>query len=172
MSSSSSPSGALPNNRRGGMSKSHPFDFELSSLQKQSFNRADLVFHGVDHAGPSYEARVFLNNPDADAETPRTPDEGYAGSFHIFGHGNCFGDVGHCDVNDRGKAPNDFRGPHPLTPARKVVKVTETLKFILQRDGKLKHVKVVPVAFGQPATSEPNPEGFLKYDKIELITYD
>ena len=25
-------------------------------------------------------------------------DPSYAGSFYIFGHGGCFGDVGHCDV--------------------------------------------------------------------------
>ena len=36
------------------------------------FDRADLVFYGVDHSGPSFEARVFLNQPDADAsDRPR-----------------------------------------------------------------------------------------------------
>jgi len=172
MSSSTSSSGVLPHHRRGGRARSHPFDFELAHLQAQSFGRAALVFEGVDHAGPSYEARVFLNNAGATADTPRTLDEGYAGSFHIFGHGNCFGDVGHCDVDDRGKAPHDLRGPHPLTPARKLVKVTEALKHILKRDGKLKQVTVVPVAYGHPAASESDPEGFLKYDTVKLLTYD
>ena len=130
------------------------------------------MFDGVDHAGPSYEARVFLNNQNANAETPLNRDSGYAGSFHIFGHGNCFGDVGHCDVDERGKAPHDFRGAHPLTPARKLVKVTETLKFILGRDGKLSQVTVVPVAYGHPAVSTADPEGFLKYEKVQLYTYD
>jgi hypothetical protein len=45
------------------------------------------VFHGVDQSGPSYEARVFLNNPNADERTPRTPEHGYAGSFHVYGYG-------------------------------------------------------------------------------------
>jgi hypothetical protein len=49
--------------------------------------RADLIFAGVDQAGPSYEARVFLNKPDADESTPRTPQMGYAGSFHVYGYG-------------------------------------------------------------------------------------
>lgn len=49
--------------------------------------RADLVFAGVDQAGPSFEARVFLNNPDADEGTPRRTQEGYAGSFHVYGYG-------------------------------------------------------------------------------------
>jgi hypothetical protein len=50
--------------------------------------RAELVFAGVDQAGPSFEGRVFLNNPDADATTARTPDTGYAGAFHVYGYGN------------------------------------------------------------------------------------
>jgi hypothetical protein len=164
---------AAPNHhRRAGRSKSHALAFEMSHLQRRDFNRADLAFEGVDHAGPSYEARVFLNNPGATADTPRTLDEGYAGSFYIFGHGHCFGDVGHCEVDERGKAPHDLRGAHPLTPTRKIVKVTEALKHILQRDGKLEHVTVVPVAYGHAAASEKDPEGFLKYDKVQLLTYD
>ena len=172
MSSSTSSPGVLPHHRRGGRSKTHALSFELARVERRDFARADLVFEGVDHSGPSYEARVFLNNKDANAETPLTAEEGYAGSFHIFGHGNCFGDIGHCEVDDRGKAAHDLRLPHPLTPARKLVKVTERLKQVLQRDGKLEHVTVVPVAFGHPATSETDPEGFLKYDTVRLLTYD
>jgi hypothetical protein len=47
----------------------------------------DLVFAGIDQAGPSFEGRVFLNNPAADESTARSPDSGYAGSFHVFGFG-------------------------------------------------------------------------------------
>ena len=46
-----------------------------------------LVFRGVEQAGPSFEGRVFLDNPDADETTPATDDAGYAGSFHVFGYG-------------------------------------------------------------------------------------
>ncbi|MBV9852543.1 MAG: hypothetical protein JO250_22995 [Armatimonadetes bacterium] len=49
--------------------------------------RAVVEFTGVDQAGPSYEARVFLNNPDAGPETPPTAEHGYAGSFHVYGYG-------------------------------------------------------------------------------------
>src|SRR5437016_3656407 len=49
--------------------------------------RAEIVFTGVDQAGPSFEGRVFLNNPDADVTTARTPETGYAGSFHVYGYG-------------------------------------------------------------------------------------
>jgi hypothetical protein len=49
--------------------------------------RVELVFTGVEQAGPSFEGRVFLNRPDADERTPRTPEAGYAGSFHVYGYG-------------------------------------------------------------------------------------
>jgi hypothetical protein len=161
-----------PHVRRPGHPRSHSIQFQRDHLQRRDFRRADLVFEGVDHAGPSYEGRVFLNNPDADADTPRTLEQGYAGSFHVFGHGFCFGDAGHCEVNDRGKDPYDLRLPHPLAPARMLVVVTEALKYILDRDGRLRQVKVVPLAYGHAADHDPDPEGFLKYERMQLLTYD
>jgi hypothetical protein len=58
------------------------------------FERADIVFDGVEQAGGSFEARVFLNNPEADASTPRAPEHGYAGSFHVYGYGRYPGEPG------------------------------------------------------------------------------
>ena len=68
----------------------------------EELTRADLVFYGVDHSGPTYEARVFLNNPRArDADTARDAEQGYAGSFAVFGHSGCFGAEGHCLPDQR-----------------------------------------------------------------------
>ncbi|MBV9454724.1 MAG: hypothetical protein JOZ19_11495 [Rubrobacter sp.] len=47
----------------------------------------DIEFHGVDHSGASYEARIFLNIPEADETTERTAERGYAGSFHLRARG-------------------------------------------------------------------------------------
>jgi hypothetical protein len=55
--------------------------------QFKGARRAELVFAGIEQAGPSFEGRVFLNNPDADEATPQTPEAGYAGSFHVYGYG-------------------------------------------------------------------------------------
>src|SRR5690349_15704018 len=90
-----------------------PFPGEAETAM---FTRADVVFTGVDHSGPSYEVRLYFNNVRADAATPRTPEEGYAGRFHVFGHGGCYGDVGHCDVPAPSADPTDLRPSHPLTP--------------------------------------------------------
>lgn len=48
--------------------------------------RAVIEFTGLDLAGPSYEGRVFLNNPTAGPDTPTAPEQGYAGSFHVYGY--------------------------------------------------------------------------------------
>jgi hypothetical protein len=47
----------------------------------------NLIFRGVEQAGPSFEGRVFVTAPDATDATPRTVEEGYLGSFHVYGYG-------------------------------------------------------------------------------------
>src|ERR1700674_5667719 len=65
---------------------SPPIDLGPQAAGRQ-FQRADIELEGVDHRGASFEARVFLNNPAANAATPTTPEQGYAGSFHVYGFG-------------------------------------------------------------------------------------
>ena len=49
--------------------------------------RDRLVVQGIDQAGPSFEARVFLNNPNASLETELDPKAGYVGSIYVYGSG-------------------------------------------------------------------------------------
>ena len=51
------------------------------------FSHAEVTARGVDQGGPSFEVRVFLNNPDASVDTPLDEQHGYAGSFHVYGFG-------------------------------------------------------------------------------------
>ena len=104
-------------------------------------SRVDIEFHRVDHAGASYEGRVYLNNPQADEGTGYD-DPSYAGSYHIFGHGGCLGDPGHCDVEPRRRY--DPRPAHPLTPAKKVVIATDPVKRVIEEVGDVT-VTVVPI---------------------------
>ena len=139
------------------------------------FVRADLEFHGVDHSGLSYEARVFLNRLDADLDTPLEPGEdgGYAGSFHVFGHGGCFGDVGHCEVPTT-RNPNDKRLPHPLTPHTKTVIVTEEVRRIRDStDSDQLTVTVVADVYdvGDLPVGRDAAEPLL-FDSISLVTYE
>jgi tyrosinase len=104
-------------------------------------SRTDIEFSDVDHSGASYEGRVYLNYPDADENTGYDHPS-YAGSYHIFGHGGCLGDPGHCDVKPRRKY--DPRPAHPLTRARKVVIVNDSAKRMLEADDEVA-VTVVPI---------------------------
>ena len=113
--------------------------------------RADIEFHEVDHAGASYEGRVYLNKPDADADTG-TDDPSYVGSYHVFGHGGCLGDPGHCDVEPR--RAYDPRPAHPLTRAKKVVIATGAIKGAREH-GASATVTVVPIVEPLPYEVDP-----------------
>jgi hypothetical protein len=90
--------------------------------------RADIVFEGVDQSGPSYEARVYLNNPVADTGTGKSPAEGYAGAFHVYGEGRPGG---------------------PPAPTNRYITATEAVRRAL-RHGPDITVTVVAVAYGPP----------------------
>lgn len=137
----------------------------------EDFSRADLEFRGVDHSGPSYEARVFFNNPEADAGTACDAAAGYAGSLHVFGHGGCFGELGHCDVREGPPGVYDHRMPHQLTPQFKTLIVTEAMRRLLQTAAaKTFSVTVVAIVPDNP-TSRAKVENPLKFESVSLITY-
>jgi hypothetical protein len=131
------------------------------------FTRADIEFEGVDHSGATYEGRVYLNNPDATAETGANEEEGYAGSYYIFGHGGCLGDPGHCDVKPR--RPYDPRPQHPLVGIRKVVVATNAVKRAKEAGGEVK-VTVVPVVLSTGPKRDLT-DAYVKYDAVKIITY-
>jgi hypothetical protein len=144
------------------------------------FYRADLEFSGVDHSGSSFEARVFLNNEEADQETQRDEAVGYAGSFYVFGHGNCYGDAGHCDVPDMVDA-FDRRRPHQLVPQNYVLTVTRSLKALIKSGTTDIRVTVVPIVVeghasalekDQPGGRVTPAEDVLKFEELELLLYD
>ena len=130
--------------------------------------RADLEFIGVEHAGASYEARVYVNNPSADVNTEPTEGNGYAGSFYVFGHGGCFGDVGHCDVPQTKRDEFDLRRSHPLEPMKKIVVATEAIRAAAMTGTSLK-VTVVPVVTSW--SEKVDTDDVLKFDHINLVTY-
>jgi hypothetical protein len=133
------------------------------------FTRADLEISGIFHAEASYEGRIFLNNPKADDKTPKTLEHGYAGSFHIFGHGGCVGDPGHCEVNEHRREPYDFRPPHPLTPAKKRVTVTQALRHIA-RSSREVTITIVPVVTA--ANELCDTENVFRCENMQFVTYN
>lgn len=143
---------------------SEPIELDV----EDEFSRADIEFHGVDHSGPSFEARVFINRRDATTDTDTTPETGYAGSFHIFGHGGCFGDdEGHCEVTQR--RPYDPRPESPLTRAKKVVIASDAIRQAL-RQGTALTVTVVPVVTS--TTEQCSTEDVFDVEHVDIVTYE
>jgi hypothetical protein len=128
-------------------------------------------FYGVDHSGPSYEARIFLNNSKADAKTAREAKSGHAGSFYIFGHGGCFGEMGHCDVPQGAGLYYDHRLDHQLAPQTKTVDITAALKALPNSASLV--VTVVPIVrdYGKLPVGG-NKAAPLKFDVVRLVTYE
>jgi hypothetical protein len=92
------------------------------------------------------------------------------GSYHIFGHGGCLGDPGHCEVKPRREY--DPRPAHPLTPAKKVVVATEAGKRVIEQDAAVT-VTVVPIIEPLPYenvdpkyTEDPVDIGY-----VRIVTY-
>jgi hypothetical protein len=128
--------------------------------------RADLVFYDVDPQGPSYQARVFLNTPDADHTTPRESASGFAGWFTIFGHGGCFGDdERHCEHHED-VDPFDLRPPRGIPPQTKTVTITDALRSL---PGDSFTVTVVPVVATEGG---PQPTDTLDFGSLRLLTYE
>lgn len=128
------------------------------------FERADLVFYGVDHSGPTFEARVFIGakrgiDRSADVEHPA-----YAGSLFVFGHGRCYGEAGHCDVPSE-RDPFDWRLPHHLEPGTQILTVTDTVKQLIEA----KKTKAAVDVFVH------GPQGkarkCLAFSRLRLLTY-
>lgn len=160
-------SGSSKNKKEPRVFISKPLVFDVKKFS-ESFYRADLEFWGIDHAGPSYEGRVFINNTKANYRTKMTIKNGYVGSYFIFGHGKCFGDIGHCEIRKE-KDPYDLRPSHPLTPAYTYITITDQLVNI-GKNTKEFTVTIVPVLASRTIAEEE--EDVVKLERIQIITYN
>jgi tyrosinase len=129
------------------------------------YARADLEFEDVAHDGPSFLVLLYFNNPDIHEDAGYDAEQGYAGHFTVFAHGECWGDPGHCDVPAGPIHAFDRRPLHPLTPVNFTVEVTASLRAL----GDANEVTVTALAF----PSRPEHEGdLLRFERLTLVTYD
>ncbi len=131
---------------------------------QHSFDRVDLIFHGVDRSGGSYEARIFIGAPRGLRRDAGTDHPAYAGSFYVFGHDRCYGEPGHCEVPSE-RDPFDFRLPHHLEPETEIVTVTDAVERLVGAGKRKAPVDVIV----------RNPEGdavkALAFSRLRLATY-
>jgi hypothetical protein len=127
------------------------------------FKRADLIFYGLDHSGASFEGQVFLD-PRGVGRDAGSDHRAFVGSFFIFGHGGCFGDVGHCDVPVE-RDPFDLRPPHQLEPAVRILTVTDAVQRLLEREAETAKVTVIA------RTASRSAADVLDFETVRLATY-
>jgi hypothetical protein len=108
-----------------------------------NFPRADIRVHGIDQSGRSFEGRVFLNNPNATLQTATTPENGYAGSFHVYGYGVWPDDIAR-DPADLPAESDEIRAP-----IEKDLIATEAVRRAAAQGSDVT-VTVIPVYPGDP----------------------
>jgi tyrosinase len=109
---------------------------------RSSFKQAEVRLHRVPQLPRSCFIRVFLNLPDANANTP-LDDEHYAGYLAIFGHGSCYGGPGHCEVPPSRKY--DLRSRSHNTPRNHRVNVSKCAKALFAKRAKTLQITLVVI---------------------------
>ncbi len=156
------PSKALPMN--GSKFNAPLIGLSLTNLEPDP-EIISLRLHNVTHPKQSFEVRVFLNQPDANADTPMENNPHYAGSLYFFGHGECRGSAGHCDPEANGRGPFDLRPPHHLTPMpTRNLDVTKTIKRLATS---ATDATVTLVAVDNQGNPIPKPD--IDFDGISLV---
>jgi hypothetical protein len=135
--------------------------------EENDFYQAVIEIYGLDTNGPSYEGRVYVNNPKADGKTPLDESAGYVGSFDIFGHDGCWGDEGHCDVlPDR---PYDSRIHSHTDPVYKSIRATKAIKKCVKSKSKIT-ITIVPKIFGGQRMSDA--KDVVKCERVRITCYE
>ena len=119
-------------------------------------HRAVIEMIGLDQAGSSYEGRVYLNNPAADPQTERTPEQGFAGSFHVYGYGM-----------PRPAGSEEGENDAELPMRRKVI-ATEAVIDAAKKDS-VASVTIVPVLPGDAASRPPPQPGQVVVESVRVF---
>jgi tyrosinase len=119
---------------------SKPLD--LPAGVRASFRQAEVRLHRVPQLPRSCFIRVFLNAPDANASTPLT-DEHYGGYLAVFGHGECYGGPGHCEVPERRQF--DLRPRNHNTPRNHRINVTKCARRLIDAGASTIQISLVVI---------------------------
>lgn len=109
----------------------------------KKFRKAEIRLHWVPQLVRSCFVRAFLNQPGADASTPLRGNPHYAGYLAIFGHGECYGGPGHCDLPPPQARAYDQRPRSHNTPRNHRIDVTDVAKALLEKSGEVQITLVV-----------------------------
>ncbi len=103
----------------------------------RDFKKAEIRMHWVPELMRSCFVRAFINQPGAQASTPVRDNPHYAGYLAIFGHGECYGGPGHCDLPPPRSRPFDQRPRSHNTPRNHRLDVTAAARRLLDAGDEL-----------------------------------
>ena len=109
----------------------------------KKFRKAEVRLHWVPQLLRSCFVRVFVNQPGADATTPLRNNPHYAGYLAIFGHGECYGGPGHCDLPPPRARAYDQRPRSHNTPRNHRIDISEAARRLLAKSDELQITLVV-----------------------------
>jgi tyrosinase len=109
----------------------------------KSFRKAEIRLHWVPQLMRSCFIRAFINQPGADATTPVRDNPHYAGYLAIFGHGECYGGPGHCDLPPPRARAYDQRPRSHNTPRNHRIDITGTAQKLLAKSDELQITLIV-----------------------------
>lgn len=94
----------------------------------QNHSHAEVRLHKVQYStsGGAF-VRVFLNEPDASADTPTQNNPHFVAQLATFS-GECIGGPGHCNVPPESRRTFDLRPRHRKTPGNFRIDATETIR--------------------------------------------
>jgi tyrosinase len=103
----------------------------VPEIVRSSFQEVEVRLHRVPQLPRSCFIRVFLNLPEANASTP-LDDQHYAGYLAVFGHGDCYGGPGHCDIPPLRRRQYDLRPRDHNTPRNHRINVTKCARRLFE----------------------------------------
>lgn len=118
---------------------------DIPKTVRGAFRQAEVRLHRVPQLPRSCFIRVFLNLPDANAETS-IEDAHYAGYLAVFGHGPCIGGPGHCELPPSRPRKYDLRPRSHNTPRNHRINVTKAARNLL--DGGATSLQITLVVIG------------------------
>ena len=115
--------------------------------------KAVLKLHDILPTKRSMTLRVFVNQPDANENTPVIDNSHYAGHITIFGHGDCIGGPGHCDM-PKPQSRFDIRTTRHNRPTNHRMDITEAVKRMKDKGHDNIEIKVVAVNAGHGSVDD------------------
>ena len=138
------------------------------SDKARGFSKAEIRMHWVPQLVRSCFVRAFINQPGADASTDIRDNPHYAGYLAIFGHGDCYGGPGHCDLPPSRARPFDERPRNHNTPRNHRLDVTKAVQRML-KDRKVSEVQITLLVIGVDYREEKD---LLRLEGVSLNLLD